>query len=172
MESIISPNWHILDYEATEALKQAIQENKCSVELTPADQHRRNAAERAIPSFKGHFISALAGVSDDYPINRWDELIPQTVLTLNLLRQSNVAPNISAYAHHHGSSDYNRMPLAPMVCAVQFHIKPSRRKSLGEHSATDGISKHQTSIIEHMSYWSRQQKPKGSQTQYFSNTSP
>jgi hypothetical protein len=66
-----------------EALKQAIRENKCRVELTPADQHRRNAAERAIQTFKGHFISVLAGVSDDYPINRWDELIPQTVLTPN-----------------------------------------------------------------------------------------
>jgi hypothetical protein len=132
---VISPNWHILDNEAPEAFKQAIRDNQCRVELTPADQHRRNAAERAIQTFKGHFISVLAGVSDDYPINRWDELLPQTVLTLNLLRQSNVAPNISAYAYHHGSFDYNRMPLAPMGCAVQFHIKPSRRKTFGEHSS-------------------------------------
>jgi hypothetical protein len=131
----ISPNWHILDNEAPEALKQAIRENNCRVELTPADQHRRNAAERAIQTFKGHFISVLAGVSDDFPINRWDELIPQTVLTLNLLRQSNVAPNISAYAYHHGNFDYNRMPLAPMGCAVQFHIKPSKRTTFGEHSS-------------------------------------
>jgi hypothetical protein len=62
-------------------------------------------------SFKGHLISVLAGVSDDFPIQQWDDLLPQTVLTLNLLRQSNVAPNISAYAYHHGSFDYNRMPL-------------------------------------------------------------
>jgi hypothetical protein len=85
-------------------------------------------------TFKGHFKAILAGVSDDFPIREWDELIPQTVLTLNLLRQSNVAPNISAYAYHHGSFDYNRMPLAPMGCAVQFHIKPDRRKTWGEHS--------------------------------------
>jgi len=26
------------------------------------------------------------------------------------------------------------MPLAPMGCAVQFHIKPGRRKTFGEHS--------------------------------------
>eukprot|EP00956_Cyclotella_meneghiniana_P037297 scaffold136652_cov59-Cyclotella_meneghiniana.AAC.1 len=26
------------------------------------------------------------------------------------------------------------MPLAPMGCEVQFHIKPSRRKTFGEHS--------------------------------------
>ena len=133
----VVPNWHILDNEAPEELKKAIRQNKCKVELTPADMHRRNAAERAIQTYKGHFISILAGVSDSFPLNQWDELIPQTVLTLNLLRQANVAPNISAYAYHHGSFDYNRMPLAPMGCEVQFHIKPSRRKTFGEH-ASDG----------------------------------
>ncbi|KAL7475335.1 hypothetical protein ACHAW6_001256, partial [Cyclotella cf. meneghiniana] len=132
---VISPNWHILDNEAQKEFKQAIQENQCRVELTPADQHRRNAAERAIQTFKGHFISVLAGVSDNFPIHQWDELLPQTILTLNLLWQSNVAPNISAYGYHHGTFDYNRMPLAPMGCAVQFHINPNRRKTFGEHSS-------------------------------------
>ncbi len=131
---VICPNWHILDNEAPEELKQAIRENKCKVELTPADQHRWNAAEWAIQTFKGHFISVLAGFADSFPINQWDELLPQTILTLNLLQQPNVAPNISAYAYHHGSFDYNCMPIAPMGCAVQFHIKPSQQKTFGEHS--------------------------------------
>jgi hypothetical protein len=96
---VICPNWHILDNEAPEELKQAIRENGCRVELTPADQHRQNIAERAIQTFKGHFISVLAGVADDFPIHQWDELLPQTILALNLLRQSNIAPNISAYAY-------------------------------------------------------------------------
>ncbi|KAL7481782.1 hypothetical protein ACHAW6_007457 [Cyclotella cf. meneghiniana] len=52
-----------------------------------------------------------------------------------LLCQSNVAPNILAYSYHHGPFDYNRMPLAPMGCAGQFHIKPGKRKSFGEHLA-------------------------------------
>jgi hypothetical protein len=115
---VICPNWHILENKAPEELKQAIRENKCRVELTPSDQHRRNATERAIQMFKGYFISVLAGVADSFPINQWNELLPQTILTLNLLRQSNVAPNISAYAYHHSSFDYNRMPIAPMGCAV------------------------------------------------------
>jgi hypothetical protein len=93
---VICLNWHILDNEAPEELKQAIRENKCRVELTPADQHQRNAAEKVIQTFKGHFISVLAGVDNSFPINQWDELLPQTILTLNLLWQSNVAPNISA----------------------------------------------------------------------------
>ena len=131
---VICPNWHILDNEAPEKFNQAIRENNCRVELTPADMHRRKAAERALQTFKSHFKSVLAGVSDSFPMREWDELVPQTVLTLNLLRQSHVAPHISAYAYHHGSFDYNRMPLAPMGCAVQFHMKPDRRKTWGEHS--------------------------------------
>jgi adenylosuccinate synthase len=43
---VICPNWHILDNEAPEELKQAIRENKCRVELTPADMHRHNIAEQ------------------------------------------------------------------------------------------------------------------------------
>eukprot|EP00804_Cyclotella_cryptica_P025968 CCRYP_002793-RD/>CCRYP_002793-RD protein AED:0.25 eAED:0.25 QI:0/-1/0/1/-1/1/1/0/824 len=131
---VICPNWHVLDNEAPADFKQAIRENNCRVELTPADMHRRNAAERAIQTFKSHFISILAGVADDFPMHEWDELLPQAVLTLNLLRQSNIAPKISAYAYHHGNFDYNRMPLAPMGCVVQFHVKPDRRKTWGEHS--------------------------------------
>ena len=40
----------------------------------------------------------------------------------------------TAYAYHHGTFDYNRMPIAPMGCSVQYHIKPNRRKTFGEHS--------------------------------------
>ena len=132
---VICPNWHVLDNKAPAEFLEAIRANGCRVEKTPADMHRRNIAERAIQTYKGHFISTLAGVSDDFPIHQWHELVPQIVLTLNLLRQSHVAPNVSAYAYHHGNFDYNRMPLAPMGCTVQFHIKPNRRKSWGEHSS-------------------------------------
>jgi hypothetical protein len=97
--------------------------------------HRQNIAERAIQTYKGHFIATMAGVLDDFLIHQWHELVPQIVLTLNLLRQSHVSPNVLAYAYHHGNFDYNRMPLAPMGCAVQFHIKSNRCKSWGEHSS-------------------------------------
>ena len=97
--------------------------------------HRRNIAKRAIQTYKGHFIATMAGVLDDFPIYQWYKLVPQNLLTLNLLQQSHMAPNISAYAYHYGNFDYNRMPLVPMGCAVQFHIKPNRRRSWGEHSS-------------------------------------
>jgi hypothetical protein len=114
------PMVHILDNEASEAFKEEIRKN-CTLQLVPPDTHRRNLAERAIQTFKSHFISILAGVDESFPMNLWDRLIPQAVLTLNLLRQSNKTPSISAYQHVNGNFDYNKMPLGPLGCAVEIH---------------------------------------------------
>ncbi|KAL7483959.1 hypothetical protein ACHAW6_009606, partial [Cyclotella cf. meneghiniana] len=46
--------------------------------------------------------------------------------------------------------DYNRISLAPMGCAVHFHIKPNKRKSWGNHSR-DGW--HLRSSPEHYRSW-------------------
>ena len=63
-------------------------------QLVPPDLHRRNAAERAIRTFKSHLLSILAGVATDFPCHLWDLFLLQTKLTLNLLRQSTVDPTI------------------------------------------------------------------------------
>ena len=67
-------------------LKDEIRKN-CDIQLVLPDNHRRNLAERAIQTFKCHFKAVLAGVDDSFPMRLWDNLLPQTVLTLNLLRQ-------------------------------------------------------------------------------------
>jgi hypothetical protein len=54
-------------------------------------------------------------------MRHWDKLLPQTILTLNLLCHYNVAPTVSAWQYVHGPFDYNKMPLAKMGCAVQMH---------------------------------------------------
>ncbi|KAL7483861.1 hypothetical protein ACHAW6_014204 [Cyclotella cf. meneghiniana] len=122
------------DNEAPAELKTAIWINNCFVELTPTDIHRWNIADWAIQTFKGHFISILAGTNDHFTLHEWDQLLPQTV-TLHLLWQSNVSPHVSAYAHHHGHFNYDQTPLAPMGCAVQFNENPNCRWTFGEHSA-------------------------------------
>jgi len=127
------PKLHILDNEASEAFKAALREN-CDIQLVPPDTHRRNHAERAIQTFKSHFISILAGVDPSFPMNLWDCLIPQTVMTLNLLRRSHKNPAISAYQHVNGNFDYNKTPLAPLGCAVEIHESTNRRQSWDPHS--------------------------------------
>jgi hypothetical protein len=109
----------------------------CTIQLVPPNNHRRNLVERAIQTFKNHFKATLAGVVDSFPMQLWDKLLPQTVLTLNLLRQSNAAPTVSMYQYVHGNFDYNKMPLAPMGCTVQLYESIKRRGMWADHS-TDG----------------------------------
>jgi hypothetical protein len=130
----INPKKHVMDNEVSENMKNHIRDDcKLKIELVPPGCHRRNAAEVAIRNFKTHFLSILAGVADDFPPSLWDRLLPQTEITLNLLRQSNAMPTVSAYAHLCGPFDYNKMPLAPMGCEVQVHEKTDSRGTWAYH---------------------------------------
>ena len=76
----------ILDNKASAEDKRAIKTKwNASYQLVPPKTHRRNAAERAIRTFKAHFLSILAGVAPYFPRNLWDLLLPEIELTLNLL---------------------------------------------------------------------------------------
>ncbi len=113
---------HTLDNEALDAFKQYIRRQQIQFELVPPGNHRRNQAERAIQTFKLHFISILAGVDNKFPLSLWCHFLEPMELTLNLLRQSKVAPKISAFAHVHGPHDYMKKPFAPLGCAIQAHV--------------------------------------------------
>ncbi len=76
----------------------------------------------------------MAGVDINFPMNLWDRLLPQTVLTLILLRQSNIALTVTAYQYIHGAFNYNKMPLAQMGCAVQIHKRSEKRGSWAFYS--------------------------------------
>ena len=87
---------YILDNECSAAFKTTLNSNEITFELVPPHQHRRNAAERAIRTFKNHFLSGLASCDPDFPLREWDRLIPQAELTLNLLRNSRLNPKLSS----------------------------------------------------------------------------
>ena len=121
---------HILDNECSATYKLQIEEKwGAKIQLVPPDVHRRNIAERAIRTFKAHFLYILAGFSDAFPNFLWDCLMPQTELTLNLLRQSNIAPSISAWEHYNCHFNFDATPMGPMVCPVIIHNKPTTCRS-------------------------------------------
>jgi hypothetical protein len=131
----IVPNKHVLDNKVSENMKNHIRDTcKFDMELVPPGCHQRNAAEVAIRNFKAHFLSILAGVADDFSLSLWDQLLPQTEITINLIRQSNATPNVSAYAHLSGPFDYNKMLLAPMGCEAQVHKKTDKHGTWAYHS--------------------------------------
>jgi hypothetical protein len=41
-------------------------------QLAPPHIHRRNNAERAIQTFKNHFIAGLFSVDPNFPLKLWD----------------------------------------------------------------------------------------------------
>jgi hypothetical protein len=93
----LSVDLQILDNKASTAYKEAIIfKRKATFQLVPPDMHCRNRAERAIRTFKDHFLAILAGVDAAFPPYLWDLLLPQAELTLNLLRQATLNPRISA----------------------------------------------------------------------------
>ena len=127
------PNMHFLDNEAPDILQRYNIQQKIKYQLVPPNSHRRNAAERAIRTWKNHFISGLCTVNPNFPIHLWDRLIPQSVMTLNMLRPSRRNQNISAYTALNGMFNFDATPLAPPGCKVVIYEAPSNRTSFSPH---------------------------------------
>ena len=99
------------------------------LQLVPPHLHIRNSAERAIQTFKNHFIAGLASVNKNFLVRLWCRLLPHCLLTLKLLRPSRINPKLFVYAQIHGAFDFNRTPLAPPGTKIIIHYKPAIRGS-------------------------------------------
>eukprot|EP00978_Attheya_sp_CCMP212_P022995 scaffold69577_cov29-Attheya_sp.AAC.1 len=133
----LRPKLQRLDNEASAILQEYMTKQEIDFQLVPPHIHRRNAAERAIRTFKNHFIAGLCSTDVNFPLHLWDRLLPQAMISLNLLRGSRLNPKLSAYAQVHGAFDFNRTPLAPPGTKVLVHEKPGVRASWAAH-AVDG----------------------------------
>ena len=124
-----APMMHIMDNEASAALQHVITTNGCQLQLVPQHVHRRNAAERAIRTFKDHFLACLAGMDPTFPADCWDLLLPQVELTLNLLRPTPLRTATSAWEALFGKFTFDATPMGPAGCKVLIHAKPAVRRS-------------------------------------------
>ena len=97
-----------MDNEASSDMKDSMTKHKISFQLSPPHIHRRNAVEQAIRTFKNHFVASFSTTDTNFPMSKWDQLLDQATITLNLLRQSRVNPKLSAYAYLFGNYDFNR----------------------------------------------------------------
>ena len=108
------PKHHIMDNETSTQMKNYMKSENVIFQLVPPNLHRVNTAERAIRTFKNHFIAILYGVHPDFPLFLWCKLLLQAEMTLNLVRPCRFNPKLSAYESLEGSFSYNRTPLAPL----------------------------------------------------------
>jgi hypothetical protein len=128
------PKLQTLDNEASAALKHFFTANDVEYHLVPLHCHHCNAAERAIRTFKEHFVAGLASVDPTFPLHLLVRLLPQAEITLNLLRTSRIHPQLSATAHFYGLVDYNKTAFAPLGCKIIANDKPGKRLTLSPHT--------------------------------------
>ena len=126
-----------MDNQASNVINRFLTKKECKNMLVEPNNHRVNAAERAIQTFKAHFISALATTDSNFPLQLWDRLTPQVKTTLNLLRPLHVDPSISAYEAVHSLYDWNRFPLAPPGCKAVIYEAPELRGLWASHGTGD-----------------------------------
>jgi hypothetical protein len=107
------PTFHRLDNEASKLMIKEIEKKGLVYQLVPPNNHRSNKAERAIQTFKAHFISGLCTVDASFPMHTWDKLLPQAEKTLNMLRTSKINPMISAHDQIYGVHSFLATPMAP-----------------------------------------------------------
>jgi hypothetical protein len=125
----LKPKLMKLDNEASKLLKAFLHQQDITLQLVPPYSHRRNSAERAIRSLKDHLIAGLCSTEKSFPMHLCDRLLPQAVITLNMLRTPRINPKLSAATHNFGQYDFNRAPMAPTGTRIIAHENPNRRRT-------------------------------------------
>jgi hypothetical protein len=106
------PKLQTLDNEALAALKNFFTVNDIAYQFVPPYCHRHNAAERAIRTFKEHFVAGISSVDPPLPI----ALVGQTPATSgnNVKSPANLETASKALCRCtiHGLVDYNKTAFA------------------------------------------------------------
>jgi hypothetical protein len=112
---------NIIDNQASQTIKKILTKNQCELMLVEPHNHHVNAAERAIQTFKDHFISTLTTTDSMFPLQLWDRFAPQVENTLNMLRLPQINPNVLVYKAVYGLYNWNQFPLAPPGCKAALY---------------------------------------------------
>jgi hypothetical protein len=108
-------------------LIQAIKDKGIDFQLASPHENQLNPAKRSIQTFKNHLIAILHGCNRKFPAWLWCQIIPQVVMTLNMLRRSRINPRLSAHTQIFGVFDYNRPPLAPIGTRTIVHERTTQQ---------------------------------------------
>ena len=101
------------------------------MQLVEPHNHRPNAVERAIQTFKNHTIARLCMRGEYFPSVLWCKVVQQAQDILNMLRTLLVHPKRSAYHVLEGPHDFNCVPFAPPGTRATIMNPPETRISWG-----------------------------------------
>ena len=85
-------SFNIINNVASKAIRAYLKKEKVEIQLAEPHNHRVNAAERTIRTFKNHFIAGLCIGDRNSPTILWSKLVNQAVRSRNMLRTSRVHP--------------------------------------------------------------------------------
>jgi hypothetical protein len=129
----LKPKLLLLDNSASKYLKKYLTSTSVDFQLVPPHNHRRNAAERAIRTWKNHFIAILAATNDGFPLYLWDMLRkPISPSTSSVVRAS--IPN-SRLTPKSTVSLTTTTPLAPPGTRAFAHEAKDTCRSWAAHTS-------------------------------------
>ena len=85
-----------LDNEISNSMKKYMNDEKLKFQLVPPNNHCRNYAEKAIGTWKDHFIAGLASLDQNFPLKLWCRLTQHADITLTCYE---IQESIHIYLH-------------------------------------------------------------------------
>ena len=116
-----------MDNECATVTKEWLKTTAIALELTPVAQHRTKKSERAISTWKDHFLAVLATTDPNSPVSLWEDYVEQSEMTLNCMRTSPAHPSLSAWEAICGRFDVLATPIAPLGMKVLVHDTSENR---------------------------------------------
>ena len=81
-----------MDNEASMDLKMTMATMTIKYQLVPPSNHRSKNSDRAIHTFKNHFIAGLYRVDKDFYLQVWERLLHQATISLNFSDNQELFP--------------------------------------------------------------------------------
>jgi hypothetical protein len=142
---------HIMDNEASTEYKKVLCKS-CTIQLVPPNNHRCYLVERAIQTFKSHFIAIISGVDDTFPMRLWDKFLPQTIVT------STFSDNPMQFHQYPLTNTSEEHLITTKLHSDQWEVqykcmKAEKTEAHGlNNRSTDGISEHHSNITNAKSF--------------------
>ncbi len=107
------PKVNVMDNQTTNVITAYLKPKNISLQLIEPHNYHLNASEQTTQTFKNRFIGALRTTDVNFPIQHWYKLTLQVQGLINLLRQSQINPNMSGHKALNGPYNWNQYPMAP-----------------------------------------------------------
>jgi uncharacterized protein YgfB (UPF0149 family) len=69
------PKLNVMDNQCSRAVQTYIKSTGAGIQLVNPDDHRVNAAERAIQTWKNHWIAGMGTLDPNCPLQLWSQFI-------------------------------------------------------------------------------------------------